>query len=81
MPSLIRFVGLPFSLSLIHWGYQLKAGSLIAVNNLAIGAELGSIVSIDDRISQVSIKAVITVPYQLGEGEVVNYLIESVVMS
>jgi hypothetical protein len=26
---------------------------------------------------QVSIKAVITVPYQLGEGEVVNYLIES----
>ena len=26
---------------------------------------------------QVSVKAVITVPYQLGEGEVVNYLIES----
>ena len=25
---------------------------------------------------QVSVKAVITVPYQLGEGEVVNYLIE-----
>jgi len=26
--------------------------------------------------NQVSIKAVITVPYRLGEGEVVNYLIE-----
>ena len=27
--------------------------------------------------NQVSVKVVITVPYQLGEGEVVNYLIES----
>ncbi len=26
--------------------------------------------------NQVSVKAVITVPYQLNEGEVVNYLIE-----
>jgi hypothetical protein len=27
-------------------------------------------------INQVSIKAVITVPYQLGEGDTVSYLIE-----
>ena len=76
MPSLFGFLGWPFSLSSIHWGYQLKAGSLIAVNNLAVGAELDSFVSIDYWISQVSVKAVITVPYQLGEGKVVNYLIE-----
>ncbi len=81
MASLIRFLGWPFSLSSIHWGYQLKAGSLIAINNSAIGAELDLFVSIDDWISQVSVKAVITVPYRVGEGEVVNYLIENEVMS
>ena len=47
MPSLIGFLGSPFSSSSIHLGYQLKAGSLIAVNNSAIGAELDC-VSFDD---------------------------------
>ena len=77
MPSLIGFFGRPLSLSSIPSGYQLKATSLIAACNSAMVAQnyfsFGLLTSIEN---QGSIKAVITVPYRLGEGELVNYLIE-----
>ena len=50
---------------------------MIAASNLAIGAELFFSFRLSMMIeNQVSVKAVITVPYRLGAGEVVNYLIE-----
>ena len=66
----INPLGIPVKGGLIHTLQQFGHGS----------------VELDSRLiqklvdNQVSINAVIAMPYQLGEGEVANYLIEGTVM-